>query len=152
MRSASSSSHTINAADTAALGHAQVCIDLLVAAIQTVEPSSSSPPPKSSEFDDQDQAHRLNLTLISTLPSLPLPVLTRTLGLIRDILLSLPAGSDARKELVEDLFAEILERVGDREKEFAMKWWYEHREELVAGEATEIPEKSDDEATAVARL
>jgi len=41
------------------------------------------------------------------------------------------SGGDKRKELVEELFKEILERVGDREKEFVLRWWYEVREEMV---------------------
>ena len=40
-------------------------------------------------------------------------------------------GDERRKELVEELFREILENVGDREKEVIMRWWYEVREELV---------------------
>ena len=32
-----------------------------------------------------------------------------------------------RKELIDALFAEILENVGDREKEVSMRWWYTNR-------------------------
>ena len=42
-----------------------------------------------------------------------------------------PFGIRVLKELVEELFREILENVGDREKEVIMRWWYEVREELV---------------------
>jgi hypothetical protein len=48
--------------------------------------------------------------------------------------LSLPPNIDGdgrRKELVEELFREILEKVGDREKGLVMRWWYDVREELV---------------------
>jgi hypothetical protein len=79
--------------------------------------------PPSSE-DEQGRLHHLHLILISALPSLPLPLplLPRTLGTILSIILSLPDGDEQRKELIEELFAEILERVGDREKEVIM-WW-----------------------------
>lgn len=40
-------------------------------------------------------------------------------------------GDSVKKELVEALFAEILERVGDREKEYTLRWWYDNREGLM---------------------
>lgn len=44
-------------------------------------------------------------------------------------MLALPL-QDKRKELIEELFRETLERVGDREKEVVMRWWYDVRGEL----------------------
>jgi len=88
--------------------------------------------PPSSE-DEQGRLHGLHLTLISALSSLPLPLLSRTLETIRSIILSLPDWDEKRKELIEELFKEILERVGDKEKEVVMRWWCEVREELVGG-------------------
>jgi len=37
-----------------------------------------------------------------------------------------------KKELLEALFSEILEKIGDCEKEAAMKWWYTYRPVLVS--------------------
>jgi hypothetical protein len=110
----------------------QFCIDALLSAIQGPSPPSTSTMPPSSE-DERGRLHGLHLTLISALPSLPLPLLSRTLETIRSIILSLPDGDEKRKELIEELFKEILERVGDKEKEVVMRWWCEVREELVGG-------------------
>lgn len=80
--------------------------------------------------------------LIATVPSLPLALLARVLTEIRAIIIACTpiqgqvaplgaAGAEGRrKELVEALFGEILERVGDREKEFVLRWWYDNQEEL----------------------
>lgn len=38
---------------------------------------------------------------------------------------------EERTEIAEDLFNEIVERVGDREKEFVMMWWLEEKEGLL---------------------
>ena len=38
-----------------------------------------------------------------------------------------------RKELIEALFGGLLEGVGDREKEAAIRWWYQHEGELEQG-------------------
>ena len=37
-----------------------------------------------------------------------------------------------KKELLEALFSEILEKIGDCEKEAAMKWWYTYRPVLIS--------------------
>lgn len=113
----------------------QYCIDALLASIQ-------------SSSEDKERAHRLHLTLVSTLPSLPLRLLQSTLSSIRDILQILPIGSDERKTLVEDLFSEILERIGDQEKEFVMRWWYDERDGLVGSENIDVAEV-DDQSTGV---
>lgn len=33
--------------------------------------------------------------------------------------------------MAEELFEEIVERIGDREKEFVMRWWLEEKEALL---------------------
>jgi len=38
-----------------------------------------------------------------------------------------------KAELLEALFNELLEKIGDREKETAMRWWYKYRPELISG-------------------
>lgn len=93
-----------------------------------------------AEGQTRERLHRLHLTLISTVPSLPLPLMIRALEKIRSIVMTRPksdggvweVGDDVgeerrRKELVDALFVEILEGVGDREKEAAMRWWYANR-------------------------
>jgi hypothetical protein len=135
VRSASSGAHATSSSssvDADSLVLPQFCIDSLLSAIHAPSPSSTTSSPSASE--ERDHLHRLHLILISTLPSLPLPLIPRTLDSIRSIVLSLPLNADGderRKELVEELFREILENVGDREKEVIMRWWYEVREELV---------------------
>jgi hypothetical protein len=37
---------------------------------------------------------------------------------------------EERWELVRDVFKEILENVGDREKEYCLRWWEEQRDAL----------------------
>ena len=102
-----------------------------------------------------ERVHRLRLVLISMVSSLPLLLMSRVLEEIRIILLTTtaaapqPADSDEesaaegrrRKELVEALFAEFLEGVGDREKEAAIRWWYQHRPMLISGREEEKGEE-----------
>ena len=110
-----------------------------------------------------ERVHRLRLVLISMVSSLPLLLMSRVLEEIRIILLTTttsaappPADSDEesaaegrrRKELVEALFAEFLEGVGDREKEAAIRWWYQHRPMLISGREEE-KEKEEGEGTVV---
>ena len=98
-----------------------------------------------------ERIHRLRLVLISMVSSLPLLLMSRVLEEIRIIILTQPADSDEesaagrrRKELVEALFAEFLEGVGDREKEAAIRWWYQHRPMLISGREEE---KGEEEGT-----
>lgn len=82
---------------------------------------------------DSDRRHRLHLALISTLPSLPLALLPQALSAVKDAIDS-TRDNAGRKELVEVLFQEIMENVGDAEKEYVVHWWRERRVEWsVAG-------------------
>ncbi|TFK52398.1 hypothetical protein OE88DRAFT_1657649 [Heliocybe sulcata] len=106
----------------------------------------STPPPaefastSNTQAEEDRRLRHIILALISTVSALPLSLLPRVLDEIRDIITSVypirdgamrpdspPAG---RRELASALFEEILERVGDREKEFSMQWWYANREQL----------------------
>ena len=103
--------------------------------------------------------HRLSLTLISTISSLPLTLILRGLDEIRLIITAYSrddGGVDdsndeasqserkgRKKELLEALFAEILEKIGDREKEAAMKWWYKHRPALIS-ESGDVSERGQE--------
>lgn len=82
---------------------------------------------------DLDRRHRLHLALISTLPSLPLASLPQALSAMKEVVDS-TSNDASRKELVEALFQEIMENIGDAEKEYAVHWWNERRIEWsVAG-------------------
>lgn len=105
------------------------CINLVLEKIRELPPTP----------DEAERLHRLHLMLISAVSSLPLPLLMKVLGDIKVVILGLSPGSanekeekgaQRREELVKALFMEILEKVGDREKEAAMRWWYANREEL----------------------
>jgi hypothetical protein len=50
----------------------------------------------------------------------------RVLDEIRNIIVNVGEPRE-KKELTDELFAEILENVGDREKEASMRWWYTNR-------------------------
>lgn len=99
-----------------------------------------------------DRTHRLSLMLISTISSLPMAIMLRALDEIRIIITAYShsrsrddSGVDdgnkdeasesgrkgRKKELLEALFSEILNNMGDREKEGAIKWWYRYRPLLV---------------------
>ncbi|KAH9927056.1 hypothetical protein B0H21DRAFT_826484 [Amylocystis lapponica] len=90
----------------------------------------------------ESQLHRLHLTLLATLPGLSLSLLpwvldevkTAVVGARRVSSTSGDASQDEERriELVQALFKELAENVGDGEKEFVMRWWYDNRE-VIAG-------------------
>ena len=111
--------------------------------------------------DDDDRIHRLSLMLISTISSLPVTFMLRALNEVYNIIISAYSYSSPspsqdggsggvvvdngnkegsqqserkrrKKELLDTLFSEILEKIGDCEKEAAMKWWYTYRPVLVS--------------------
>ncbi|KAG1765960.1 hypothetical protein EDD22DRAFT_879548 [Suillus occidentalis] len=71
---------------------------------------------------DDERHHRLHLTLISCVPSVPLCLLPGLLDPIRSYI-DRAHDEKKRQELIDALFAEIKERVGDREKEYMVRWW-----------------------------
>jgi hypothetical protein len=89
------------------------CVDALLGAIHALAAAGG----------DAARLHRLHLALISAVPALPLALLPRVLEEIRAAVLT----SARAKDLVDAAFVEIAERVGDREKELAMRWWYDNR-------------------------
>jgi hypothetical protein len=124
------------------------CIDIIIDAIH--ELSSVILATGDSKAIAESHLHRLHLALIATVHSLPLPLILGVLDKIRDIIIEedyriehherSKAGASAgeggntapghKTELVNALFSEILEHVGDREKEAAMGWWYANLAEL----------------------
>jgi hypothetical protein len=99
-----------------------------------------------SEFSER--RHRLHLTLVSAMPSVPLEVLPAILDEIR-VIIEGEKEEDYKRELVEALFTEIEERVGDREKEYVVRWWGHFREDL---EIQEQYEGLQEQEHATARL
>lgn len=69
----------------------------------------------------------MHLALIATVPSVSLVLLPQLLETIRSEILQ-KAVPERKGELVDALFKEILENVGDQEKEYAMRWWYDQRD------------------------
>jgi hypothetical protein len=96
------------------------CVDTLLSTLHTLPAES--------------RAQRLRLALVACLPALPLPLLARALDALRGVLDGMPAGAE-RKEVADALFAELLERVGDGQKAFAMGWWARHRDGIYAAVA-----------------
>lgn len=117
------------------------------------------PETRERKIVNDEQLHRLHLTLISTVSSLPLPLLMRVLEEIRTIIMACSGSgglavesqrvgnSDAvgntrgdqepdgkGEELAEALLLEVIANVGDREKEGAMRWWYDNRKKLIASD------------------
>ncbi|OJA18468.1 hypothetical protein AZE42_04976 [Rhizopogon vesiculosus] len=103
-----------SASSAADLSLAWFSIDCILTAISST-----------SERDD-GRRHRLHLTLISCVPTVPLALLPRLLDPIRSAI-DAAHEEQKRKELIDALFAEIKERVGDREKEYMVRWWGEQR-------------------------
>ena len=81
-----------------------------------------------SEKEDAQRRHRLRLVLASTLSALPLAVLPDALAAVADEIRD--SKSEERTELAREVFKEIMENVGDREKEYCLHWWEEQREAL----------------------
>ncbi len=127
---------------TAGDAFAWFCVEALLQAIRSPQPRSSlsgSPPSSPSEASGSSAVplqsislghlHRLHSTLIATVPSLSLRLLPKLLDEILGIIKQ-TAENSHRDELVQALFKEISENVGDQEKEFAVRWWYEHRDQM----------------------
>ena len=90
---------------------AWLCIEQLLHALSS---SSSSP-----------QTHQaLSLTLISIIPNVSLQLLPRVLQEVERVVDN-EKEPRKRRVLIESVFEEILERVGDAEREVAMTWWFE---------------------------
>ncbi|KAJ7645555.1 hypothetical protein DFH06DRAFT_1333196 [Mycena polygramma] len=140
VRSASASAHRPNSVgDLADEGYtlAWYCVDALLEVIHELseDPSAAS-----------ERLHRLHLTLISVVPSLPLQLLPRVLEEIRRVLTTRGGAQsdsgDKVKVLVDAAFVEISERVGDREKELVMRWWYDNRGSFYGTPGQERPPAS----------
>ncbi|KAJ3747067.1 hypothetical protein DFH05DRAFT_770744 [Lentinula detonsa] len=102
------------------------CIDELLCAIRSL----------GNDKLQLEQKHRLRLTLMSCVSALPLSLLGRFFEEINDILkvdigskdnldntVDLVQRERDRTELIQALYREISEMVGDREKGYVLSWW-----------------------------
>ncbi|KAI0036466.1 hypothetical protein K488DRAFT_82084 [Vararia minispora EC-137] len=85
----------------------------------------------SAPTTDAPRRHRLHLTFVSTLSSLSLHLLVRALERIRAVVAE--AEGTEREEIVNEVFKQIMEGVGDGEKEYAMRWWVENEKFFQGG-------------------
>ena len=165
VRSAGASSFTSGGAPDDMYTLAWYCVQLILDTIEELSPQTQNSKANGkanarteTEAEDDtkttttDRVHRLHLMLISTISSLPLPLMLRALEEARRLITAYPADSDAdgvsavdaeeetgkggKAELLEALFDELLEKTGDREKETAMRWWYKYRPELISEKAS----------------
>lgn len=77
---------------------------------------------------DAKRRHRLRLVLVSTLSALPAVVLPNGLNAVSDAIRD--SKDEERTELVREVFKEIMENMGDREKGYCLRWWEEQRDAL----------------------
>jgi len=112
---------TYNALTSSASGNApamgQLCLSSLVSLLTRL-----------SEAGDAQRRHRLRLVLVSTLSALPAVVLPYGLDAVSDAIRD--SKDEERWELVREVFKEILENMGDREKGYCLRWWEEQRDAL----------------------
>jgi hypothetical protein len=154
VRSASTISLTSSGApDNDKYTLAWYCVQLILDTIKELSPAPRDPKGKGkakARTEDveksPDRVHRLHLMLISTISSLPLPLMLRALDETRRLITAYPAddsgagalgdpeesGKVGKAELLEALFRELLEKTGDQEKEVAIRWWYKHRSVLLS--------------------
>jgi hypothetical protein len=95
----------------------QLCLSSLVSSLTRL-----------SAAGDAQRRHRLRLVLVSSLSALPLVVLPDGLNAVSDAIRA--SKDEERGELAREVFKEIMENMGDREKECCLRWWEEQRETL----------------------
>ncbi|PCH40275.1 hypothetical protein WOLCODRAFT_162231 [Wolfiporia cocos MD-104 SS10] len=112
------------------------CIDALLDAIREVGGSTTS-------TGVDEHLHKLHLALVATVSAVSMTLLRKVLDECEGIITGV-AEDGTRKELVQALFKEISGNVGDAEKEFCMRWWYDHRDALAgrvaSAQAGDLPE------------
>ena len=102
------------------------CIQSLLDFVSTLSSHATSGSDSSAQVD-AERVHRLRLMLVSSLPTIPLKLLPRSLEGIRKCIVG-EGEKSRREELASEILKEILERVGDREKVIIMKWWQSNRD------------------------
>jgi hypothetical protein len=91
----------------------QFCLSSLLSALSDLSATTDD--------DDAQRRHRLRLVLVSTLSALPPVVLPEALNAVSDAIRD--SKFEERRELAKEVFKEIMENVGDREKEYCLRWW-----------------------------
>lgn len=109
---------------------------------------------------DPGRLHRMHLMLVACISVVPLGLLERVLESVRAVIVAsggAPNGHagdkdrvERKEELVEEIFGEIMEKAGDREKEVALQWWFRCRDDFGGTPGEEKKGKSQKEN--VARL
>ncbi|KAH7870943.1 uncharacterized protein C8R40DRAFT_1072933 [Lentinula edodes] len=101
------------------------CISKLLSAIQNL----------GNDIPDLEQKHRLHITFIACVSALPLSLLGRFFeeidGVLRvdresknsEDMAALTMQDQNRTELIQALYRELSQMVGDREKEYVLRWW-----------------------------
>lgn len=107
------------------------CVQSLLDAVTGNEPKTRGKKATRSLKDEnpEERVHRLKLTLIAALPSLPLKLLPQVLEHLKAFIVS-ENDKDKRRELTDATLKEILEKVGDQEKVVVMRWWMNNQEEF----------------------
>ena len=109
------------------------CIQLLVDKINGLTSKLDGSEARSEEL------RRLRLTLLSTVPSIPLPspLLGQLLSAI-DLFIRNESVEQERSTLLTAMYEIILKEVGDAEREFVMQWWFALPEKSRHWEATSV--------------
>ncbi|KAF8340678.1 uncharacterized protein EI90DRAFT_3036454 [Cantharellus anzutake] len=95
------------------------CIEALLTALQDTRDAS-----------ERDKHKRLALTLVSLISAVNLTLLKPVLAAIETELLWKDMGPEDRKEISKEVHDQIMGRIGDAQKEVALKWWLDLRERL----------------------
>jgi hypothetical protein len=101
------------------------CIQTLLDAVESTGPTIGEP-------KQRERVHKLHLTLVSTLESLPIKLLPRVLEQVKSAILS-QGDKEKKEELVRAVLKEILEKVGDGGKVIVMKWWMDNKDNFEKG-------------------
>ncbi|CAE6415280.1 unnamed protein product [Rhizoctonia solani] len=95
----------------------QLSTDQLCLAFQALVRCASAYEP---DLEKQDQILRLQLSLVSAISAVSTSKLLPVLGVVYDQII---ANSGSQGTLAEAAYREIVERLGDREKDIALRWW-----------------------------
>lgn len=124
------------------------CVEALLRAIHAL-PSPTAPVPTSasaSPTTHTEHRQRLHRALVASVSAVSRTLLPRLLEAVRDVV---EAEDDMnmgrRRALAEALFEEIAARVGDEEKEFAVRWWYENRVRLLGQAEADVVGGAEEE-------
>lgn len=104
------------------------CISILLEAIGTRRTQNNP---------GSDELERLHLTLISLTSNVSVTLLGRILDEVGGII-EREKVPQQKKILIDSLYEEVIERLGDMEKEAALKWWYKNIRRWDVGELEDL--------------